>query len=348
MKGSNRKFFNVYSRIGGRKMENVVVFGLGQDYEQFKGIINHKYKVVGYSDNHICIGSDLFVKPADIHKIVYDKILICTKKYFYSIKIQLVDEIGVSVDKIIGLDDLMNDETDLSNKRFKKVIADLKLYNKLNHKKNFTINECALRLIDSDADDTAGKPCVHYFAQDIWGAKKILQNCPREHYDIGSRLDGFIAHLLVFRKVNYIDVRPLPYDIPNLNFIQGDATNLKELEDDSVESLSSFHAIEHFGLGRYGDPINPEASFQAMRSMVRVVRKGGRIYLGVPIGSEDRLIFNSDRIFRVKTVLDNFVGTKLVDAQIIRGANTYTEDLIKKDWDRIENFSCGLFEFIKQ
>ncbi|HWF86113.1 MAG TPA: hypothetical protein VG222_14745 [Vicinamibacterales bacterium] len=49
----------------------------------------------------------------------------------------------------------------------------------------------------------------HYFHQDLWVAKRIYAARPAAHVDIGSRIDGFVAHLLTFMPVTVIDVRPL-------------------------------------------------------------------------------------------------------------------------------------------
>ena len=91
---------------------------------------------------------------------------------------------------------------------------------------------------------------------------------------LGRDWGGFIAYLLSFRqdkKTVMIDIRPLPQKIDGLEFIQADATNLDRIASESIDSLSSLHALEHFGLGRYGDPIDPEASFKAMKAMQRVL-----------------------------------------------------------------------------
>ena len=40
--------------------------------------------------------------------------------------------------------------------------------------------------------------------------------------DVGSRGDGFIAHLAAFRDVEVADIRPLPAIIPHVTFIQAD------------------------------------------------------------------------------------------------------------------------------
>ena len=41
---------------------------------------------------------------------------------------------------------------------------------------------------------------VQYFIQDIWGARKVFERKPLVHYDVGSSLSGFVAHLLSFKQ----------------------------------------------------------------------------------------------------------------------------------------------------
>lgn len=327
--------------------EKVIVFGLGSEFINFHKRIEETYEVVAYADNNAKIYGMQVIRPSDICKYEYNKILICSRRYFHNIKIELVTKYEIAVTKIIGLETFDEIDYRRQQKDYLRVINNLETYKQLNSDKRFSVRETDLCLIDSDYNDNAGTPYVHYFAQDIWAARKIYEENPDTHYDIGSSLNGFIAHLLVFRKVNYIDIRPLPVYIPNLNFINENATDLKGLEDNSIESISSLSAIEHFGLGRYGDAIDPEACFKVMRNLVRVVKPGGNIYISVPIGPEDKLVFNAHRIFRVDTILDSFEGTELMEAKIISGSNAYEENLLEKDWDKIADFSCGLFVFKK-
>lgn len=59
-----------------------------------------------------------------------------------------------------------------------------------------------------------------YFIQDIWGARKVLENRPAVHYDVGSSVGGFIAHLLAQKqKIVLIDIRKMSndFDTPFLN-----------------------------------------------------------------------------------------------------------------------------------
>src|SRR6516165_5825430 len=64
----------------------------------------------------------------------------------------------------------------------------------------------------SDYKESAGAARGHYFHMDLWAARKIFTAAPRHHVDIGSRIDGFVAHLLAFRDVEVVDIRPLSSD----------------------------------------------------------------------------------------------------------------------------------------
>lgn len=65
------------------------------------------------------------------------------------------------------------------------------------------------------------------------------------------------------------------------------------LQFDTALSISSF---EHDGLGRYGDPLDPDGDLKAMRKMKSIVKPGGLLFLSVPIGA-DRLAFNAARVY---------------------------------------------------
>lgn len=196
----------------------------------------------------------------------------------------------------------------------------------------------------------------HYFLQDIYVAKKVIEKKPQKHFDIGSRVDGFVAHLLsaLESDITIIDIRPLPITISNLNFIQADATNLEGIEDGSIESLSSLHAVEHFGLGRYGDAIDPSACFKAMKSLQRVVKQKGTLYFSVPIGKRDSVYFNSHRVFNPKTILKIFSDMELLEFSYIHDYKVMTllgeeaRTKIKSGSVAIENYDCGIFIFIKK
>ena len=164
--------------------------------------------------------------------------------------------------------------------------------------------------------------------------------------DIGSRIDGFVAHLLVFMPVDYVDIRPLPHAVENLTFLQADAVSLSLFEDNSLTSVSSLNVAEHFGLGRYSDPIDPAGCFTFMSALSRVLAPGGRLYFSVPIG-EERVEFNAHRIFAVKTVLAHFSKLKLVSFSFIDEGERLHENVDPRDFPGDSKYCCGLYEFTK-
>lgn len=163
--------------------------------------------------------------------------------------------------------------------------------------------------------------CGSYFYQDLWAARKIYLRKPGAHLDIGSRIDGFIAYLLVFMDVTLVETREMESTVEGLHFVKADATAMDVFADNSQDSLSSLHAAEHFGLGRYGDPVDSDACFQFIRNLQRILKLGGRSYFSVPIGRE-RLVFNAQWIFFLITILEAFDELSLVSfSTVTRGGN---------------------------
>lgn len=145
-------------------------------------------------------------------------------------------------------------------------------------------------------------------------SRKVIGSKTSLQYDVGSRIDGYITQLLASGiQVTQLDIREFPIRIDGLNFIQADATNMVGIESESIDSLSSLHAIEHFGLGRYGDEIDPDAWKKALHAFSRVLKKGGRLYLSVPIATRNILVFNAHRIFKPSTIIDELSTLELVD-----------------------------------
>ena len=196
-----------------------------------------------------------------------------------------------------------------------------------------------------DYTDSAGLAAGHYFHQDIWAARKVYHANPARHVDIGSRVDGFVAHVIVFRPIEVVDIRPLSSQVENLSFVQADATNLANFADNSVVSLSSLHAAEHFGLGRYGDPLDATGHLKFMSSLQRVLAPSGRLYFSVPIGRE-RIEFNAHRVLSPQTVMQQFAQLKLVSFAAVNDKGDFVANAQMNEFETAE-FSCGLFEFTK-
>jgi hypothetical protein len=143
----------------------------------------------------------------------------------------------------------------------------------------------------------------HYFYQSAWAAEAIAKSRVRLHVDVGSQIN-LIAPLTGFVKVDFVDIRPLVAELPNLRSVKGSVLSLP-YEDRSVKSLSSLHVIEHIGLGRYGDPLDPEGTLKACKELQRVLAKKGHLYVSMPIGKQ-RVAFNGHRIHDPVTILGYF------------------------------------------
>ena len=226
--------------------------------------------------------------------------------------------------------------------------TDKKLYSQLNEHSTMKIIEEYNIPIYTDKVAKAGS--IHsYFWQDLWAARKVYKESPKIHYDIGSRIDGFVAHLLTFRdNVNLIDIRPLDRSVDGLEFTCADATNLSDFADGSIESLSALCSLEHFGLGRYGDKIDPDACYKCFKAIGDKVREGGNIYLSVPVGQE-HLEFNAHRVFYASTIVEAFSQYQLEEYSCTsNGYIEYNVDIHKYDNDySLGGKRFGLFHFRK-
>jgi SAM-dependent methyltransferase len=232
-----------------------------------------------------------------------------------------------------------------SLRRVPRFAGEARRYARLARRTAFPLRVGELQPILVDYAAGAGVASGHYFHQDLWAARRIYERRPKRHVDIGSRIDGFVAHLLTFMPVTAVDIRPLSSGVSGLEFVRGDACDLATIPSDSLESVSSLHAVEHIGLGRYGDPLDPDGCFAAMRELARVLAPGGRLYFGVPVGRE-RVQFNAHRIFNPETILHAFRGLRLVDLQAVDDSGTLIETPDRQVLATAV-YSCGLFEFTK-
>lgn len=225
---------------------------------------------------------------------------------------------------------------------------DVKEYQKLNRRVNFNVHDEYMRPIIVDKYANAGE-MGNEFWQDLWAAKLIIESGVKKHFDIGSRLDGFIAHLLAAGiDVTMIDIREFPGEIDHLHTIVDDATSLRQIPDESIGSMSALCSLEHFGLGRYGDPVDPEACFKCFDNIQRKLKKGGEFYLSVPVGRE-RVEFNAHRVFYASTITECFRKLRLKEFSCTsQGKIEYNADIHKYDNDSHNGeWRYGLFHFIK-
>jgi len=184
---------------------------------------------------------------------------------------------------------------------------------------------------------------AHYFYQGAWLGREVAKVKPGQHVDIGSSVMS-IAVLSGFVDTVFVDYRPLKANLEGLNSVASDILHLP-FKPDSVRSLSCLHVIEHIGLGRYGDPIDPEGSLKAAAELESVLCPGGLLYLSLPIGRA-RVCFNAHRVHAPEQVLGMFAGLKLISfcyvddqGKFIANASMHTAEAF--------SYGCGMFVFQK-
>jgi SAM-dependent methyltransferase len=198
----------------------------------------------------------------------------------------------------------------------------------------------------------SGSANGHYYHQDLLIARRVYANNPERHVDIGSRIDGFVAHVASFRVIEVMDIRQLSNTSPNIRFVQCDLMNeVAESFVDYCDSISSLHAIEHFGLGRYGDKIDPEGYLLGLNNIHKILRRRGKFYFSVPVGPQ-RIEFNAHRVFGMKYLFQllseryDINGFSFVDDDGDLHENATLEKNIENNCGC--NFGCGIFELTKK
>ncbi|MHB8660317.1 MAG: DUF268 domain-containing protein [Minisyncoccota bacterium] len=215
---------------------------------------------------------------------------------------------------------------------------DWSIYRKLQKNQSFSLltDDLYPRLFDKTA--TTGVDPV-YFYQDAWCAGKIFKAKPIRHIDVGSHLPtvGIISQ---FVPTTMVDIRPPAVTLPGLSFTKGSILDLP-FKDEEVSSLSSICVIEHIGLGRYGDPLDPFGSEKAAAELSRVLAKGGSLYVSVPIDMENKVYFNAHRALTRNYLLKLFESLRLMEERYIYGNRMF------EVYDPARGFGTGLYHFKK-
>lgn len=184
---------------------------------------------------------------------------------------------------------------------------------------------------------------AHYFYQGAWLARKIAEARPSRHVDVGSSVMT-VGVLTAFVDTLFIDFRPLRAKMPGLQSVAGTITSLPFV-DNSVESLSCLHVIEHVGLGRYGDPIDPRGSHKAANELQRALMPGGSLYLSAPVGRE-RVCFNAHRVFAPRTLQSLFPQLETAGFSLVNDQGDFIENATLAEAECLD-YGCGMFEFKK-
>ena len=226
------------------------------------------------------------------------------------------------------------------------VLPDYFRYKKLDTEKRFAVPLSDVYPCIKDKTVTTGFD-RHYVYHSSWAARVVKEINPKKHIDISSRL-YFCGIVSAFVPVDFYDYRPANLNLSNLESKRGDLMNLP-FASNSISSISCMHTIEHIGLGRYGDPIDPNGDLKAINELKRVTSKGGSLLFVTPVG-KPRIAWNAHRIYAYDQIIRAFEGFELKEFSLIpehenNGGLIRNADpeLVKK-----EDYACGCFWFVKK
>jgi hypothetical protein len=187
----------------------------------------------------------------------------------------------------------------------------------------------------------------HYLYHPAWAARVVKKVNPAKHIDIASTVN-FSTMLSAFIPVDFYDYRPADISFSNLECKRGDLTKL-HFADGAIESLSCMHTVEHVGLGRYGDKLDPTGDLEAAKELSRVVKSGGTFIFVVPVG-KPKIEFNAHRIYSYEQVLAMFPDMELKEFSLVpddyRKYGLITD--ANKELVKEQSWGCGCFWFIKK
>lgn len=186
----------------------------------------------------------------------------------------------------------------------------------------------------------------HYIFHTAWAARTLNKIHPSKHVDCSSLL-YFNVITSAFIPIDFYDFRPAKLDLPGLHSYQADLLDLP-FADSSIESLSCLHVLEHIGLGRYGDSLDPAGDLKAISELKRVLADKGHLLIAVPVGSA-KVMFNGQRIYSYDQVIDFFNPLRLVESLLIPD-NARDGNLVPISDGSLadkQQYGCGCFWFQK-
>ncbi len=187
----------------------------------------------------------------------------------------------------------------------------------------------------------------HYIYHPAWAARVLARTRPAQHIDISSTLH-FCTIVSAFVPVKFYDYRPADVHLSNLS---SDFADLHALPfaDNSVDSLSCMHTVEHVGLGRYGEPIDPDGDLKAIAELKRVLAPGGSLLFVTPVG-KPRVVFNAHRIYAYDQVLSYFGDLTLKEFALVPDQALLGGLLIDapKALADAQSYGCGCFWFLRE
>ena len=188
----------------------------------------------------------------------------------------------------------------------------------------------------------------HYVYHPAWAARILAKTKPPLHVDISSTL-YFCSFVSAFIPFKFYDYRPTALNLSNLTTGSADLLSLP-FEDNSIKSLSCMQVVEHIGLGRYGDVLDPDSDLKAISELKRVMSDEGDLLLVVPVGGLPKILFNAHRIYSYDQVMEYFSDFHLREFVLISDKPDVDGMIYNASKEMVNecHYGCGCFWFKRE
>lgn len=164
-------------------------------------------------------------------------------------------------------------------------------------------NELISRYIKEGGESYGGASKFHYDA-----FNKYIDHIKDKSVAVIGSQKPWIEAILC--NVGAKKITTVEFNVPIVNHNIITACSYDEFckSDNKYDAIVSYSSIEHSGLGRYGDQLNPNGDIEAMCQIHKHLKTDGHVFLGVPVG-KDYLVWNAHRIYgelRLKLLIEGF------------------------------------------
>ena len=143
-----------------------------------------------------------------------------------------------------------------------------------------------------------------YGKQMVLDIDKYLKDMKVEGKDvlvIGTQIPWIelIAVVNKAKTVTTVEYQKIHCEHPKLITMTTHEFNEKFLKNElpKYDVVISQSSIEHSGLGRYGDTLNPWGDIIAMAKAWCVTKPDAKALIGFPVGPKDKIVFNSHKVY---------------------------------------------------
>jgi SAM-dependent methyltransferase len=159
---------------------------------------------------------------------------------------------------------------------------------------NPDIAGCLIALADGKRDFSYPRhdEQVHELLHRLVPSRKLVRGA-----DIGCATGCFPAMQLSagVEECTVFEVRPTETNDSRV-IVRIEDLTYAETFDSEFDLVTCLSTIEHVGLGRYGDPIDPWGDVKMAASLRRILKPGGLLLLSFPVGI-GTVVYNAHRIY---------------------------------------------------